>query len=73
MSAVVAIPLSATAQAIYAFGSGVVSAGLTALSGTLYAAYGGLSFLAMALLCVVAFPFAWYGLGGGDGSEPPRT
>jgi MFS transporter, PPP family, 3-phenylpropionic acid transporter len=71
MSAVVPIPLSATAQAIYAFGSGVVSAGLTALSGTLYAAYGGLSFLAMALLCVVAFPFAWYGLGGREGSEPP--
>ena len=60
--------LSATAQALYALGSGIVSAVLTALSGTLYAAYGGLSFFAMALLCVVALPFAWYGL-----SSEPRA
>ena len=62
IASVVPIRLSATAQAFYAFGSGVVSAALTALSGTLYATYGGLSFFAMAVLCGVALPFAWYGL-----------
>jgi PPP family 3-phenylpropionic acid transporter len=67
MGTIVPLPLSATAQALYAFGSGIVSAVLTAASGTLYAAYGGLAFFAMVLLCVVALPFAWYGLS----TEPP--
>jgi MFS transporter, PPP family, 3-phenylpropionic acid transporter len=62
IASVVPIRLSATAQAFYAFGSGLVSAGLTALSGPLYATYGGASFFAMAVLCAVALPFAWYGL-----------
>jgi PPP family 3-phenylpropionic acid transporter len=54
--------VAATAQALYAFGAGLVTAALTSLSGTLYASYGGLAFLSMAALCVVALPFAWWGL-----------
>jgi MFS transporter, PPP family, 3-phenylpropionic acid transporter len=54
--------LSATAQALYAFAAGVVTAALTLLSGSLYARYGGASFFAMAALCAVALPFAWIGL-----------
>jgi PPP family 3-phenylpropionic acid transporter len=54
--------LAATAQAIYAFGAGLVTAALTSLSGTLYATYGGPAFLSMAALCLVALPFAWWGL-----------
>jgi len=61
MAAVVPIHLSATAQTFYALGSGLVSAALTALSGALYAAYGGAAFLLMAVLCGIALPFAWYG------------
>jgi PPP family 3-phenylpropionic acid transporter len=53
---------SATAQTFYAFGSGLATAALTLLSGTLYAKYGGASFFAMAVLCGVALPFAWFGL-----------
>jgi PPP family 3-phenylpropionic acid transporter len=53
--------VAATAQALYAFGAGLVTAALTSLSGTLYASYGGLAFLSMAALCVVALPFAWWG------------
>jgi PPP family 3-phenylpropionic acid transporter len=53
--------VAATAQALYAFGAGVVTATLTSVSGTLYATYGGPAFLAMAVLCVVALPFAWWG------------
>jgi MFS transporter, PPP family, 3-phenylpropionic acid transporter len=54
--------VAATAQALYAFGAGLVTAALTWLSGTLYATYGGSAFLSMAALCVVALPFAWWGL-----------
>ena len=61
MGTAVPIHLSATAQTLYALGSGLVSAVLTALSGTLYAAYGGAAFFLMALLCGIALPFAWYG------------
>ena len=64
MGGLVPIPMSATAQSFYALGSGIVASVLTALSGTLYAAWGGASFFAMALLCAVALPFAWYGLTG---------
>ena len=53
--------VAATAQALYAFGAGLVTAALTSLSGTLYATYGGPAFLAMAALCVIALPFAWWG------------
>ncbi|WP_291605992.1 MFS transporter [Bradyrhizobium sp.] len=52
---------AATAQALYAFGSGCVTAALTLLSGALYARYGGVSFLPMAMLCATALPFAWFG------------
>jgi PPP family 3-phenylpropionic acid transporter len=55
--------VAATAQALYAFGAGLVTAALTWLSGTLYATYGGPAFLSMAALCVIALPFAWWGLG----------
>jgi PPP family 3-phenylpropionic acid transporter len=58
---VVPSAVAATAQALYAFGAGLVTAALTSLSGTLYADYGGLAFLAMASLCVIALPFAWWG------------
>jgi PPP family 3-phenylpropionic acid transporter len=58
--------VAATAQALYAFGAGVVTAALTSLSGTLYADYGGLTFLLMAALCVAALPFAWWGLATGE-------
>jgi MFS transporter, PPP family, 3-phenylpropionic acid transporter len=50
--------VAATAQAIYALGAAVASATLTYLSGILYGEFGALAFLAMALLCVLAIPFA---------------
>ena len=62
MGTLVPTSLAATAQAIYAFGSGFATAALTLLSGTLYARYGGVSFFPMAVLCGVALPFAWFGL-----------
>ena len=63
--------LAATAQALYAFGSGAVTAVLTLLSGFFYASYGGGAFLAMALLCGLALPLAWFGFSGPRDS-PPR-
>jgi uncharacterized protein YcbX len=39
---------------VHAFGSGLVTAAQTLLSGTLYARYGGVSFFPMAVLCGVA-------------------
>lgn len=62
MAVVVPKRLSATAQSFYAFGSGAATAALTALSGVLYAAWGGAAFFAMAVLCVVALPVVRYGL-----------
>ncbi|WP_063615020.1 MFS transporter [Bradyrhizobium sp. ARR65] len=62
MSDVVPSNLSATAQAFYAFGSGLLTAGLTILSGTLYASYGGASFFFMAALCGAALPLVRFGL-----------
>jgi PPP family 3-phenylpropionic acid transporter len=53
--------LAATAQAFYAFGSGLVTAILILLSGMLYAAYGGAAFLWMAIPCGIALPFGWFG------------
>jgi PPP family 3-phenylpropionic acid transporter len=58
---VVPSAVAATAQALYAFGAGLVTAALTSVSGPLYADYGGPAFLAMAALCVIALPFAWWG------------
>jgi PPP family 3-phenylpropionic acid transporter len=58
----VPVHLAATAQALYAFASGLATAILTIVSGRLYAGYGGEAFLLMALLCAVALPVAWYGL-----------
>jgi PPP family 3-phenylpropionic acid transporter len=65
MGRVVPTSLSATAQALYAFGSGLTTATVTLFSGTLYARYGGASFFPMAALCVVALPFAWFGFADG--------
>jgi PPP family 3-phenylpropionic acid transporter len=61
MGALVSTRVAATAQAIYAFGSGVVTAVLTFFAGTLYALYAGAAFFPMAALCVIALPFAWFG------------
>jgi len=38
-----------------------MTAALTSVSGALYARYGGMTFLAMGALCLIALPFAWYG------------
>jgi MFS transporter, PPP family, 3-phenylpropionic acid transporter len=62
MAGLVPIHLSATAQTLYAFATAIVTAALTLLSGNLYAWYGGASFFAMAAICAVALPFAWFGL-----------
>jgi PPP family 3-phenylpropionic acid transporter len=62
MGNLIPISLCATAQTIYAFGAGLTTAALTLLSGILYARYGGASFFPMAVLCGIAFPFAWFGL-----------
>ena len=70
MATLVPISLAATAQAIYAFGSGFATAALTFLSGILYARYGGEAFFPMAVLCGIALPFAWFGLADKrDGSD----
>ncbi|MCP3395540.1 MFS transporter [Bradyrhizobium sp. CCGB12] len=61
MAMLVTASVAATAQALYAFGSGVLTAVLTFLSGALYASYAGAAFLPMAVLCVLALPFAWFG------------
>lgn len=50
--------LAATAQAVYALGATIASAIFTYLSGVLYGSFGAPAFLAMALLCVSAIPFA---------------
>jgi MFS transporter, PPP family, 3-phenylpropionic acid transporter len=62
MAGLIPTHLSATAQALYAFAAGIMTATLTLLSGTLYAWHGGASFFAMAALCALALPFAWFGL-----------
>ena len=61
MGILVPTRFAATAQALYAFGSGVVTAALTFFSGALYAKYAGAAFFPMAALCVAALPFAWFG------------
>ena len=61
MGRLVPAHLAATAQALYAFGSGAVTAALTLFSGFFYASYGGGAFVAMAALCAIALPLAWFG------------
>jgi PPP family 3-phenylpropionic acid transporter len=53
--------MAATAQALYAFGSGGVTAALTLFSGFYHASYGGGAFVAMAVLCGLALPLASFG------------
>ncbi|MER9585497.1 MFS transporter [Mesorhizobium sp. M0276] len=48
--------LAATAQAFYAIGPGLATAGLVWVSGQLYGAYGPPGFLMMAALCVLSLP-----------------
>jgi PPP family 3-phenylpropionic acid transporter len=56
--AIVPVRLAATAQAIYGtFCVGLVIAVVTFASGFLYARFGGLAFLFMAGLCLIALPF----------------
>ncbi len=64
MGTLVATRVAATAQAFYAFGSGIMTAAMTISSGALYASYGGAAYFPMAVLCVVALPFAWFGFVG---------
>lgn len=61
MGTLIAANVAATAQALYAFGSGLVTAVLTLLSGALYASYAGAAFFPMAALCMIALPLAWFG------------
>lgn len=72
MAALVAVPVAATAQALYAFGSGLVTAALTFLSGPLYASHAGAAFFPMAALCVMALPFAWFGFADARGRSDAR-
>jgi len=52
--------LEGTAQALYGtVGIGATSAGLTLVSGVLYARVGGQGFWAMAALCALALPWTW--------------
>lgn len=62
MGAVVPTGVAATAQSVYGFSSGLVTAGVTLSSGFLYAKFGGAAFFPMAALCGVALSFAWFGL-----------
>jgi PPP family 3-phenylpropionic acid transporter len=48
--------LAATAQALYAIGPGLATAGLVWVSGQLYGAYGPPGFLMMAGLCALSLP-----------------
>ncbi|WP_439400291.1 MFS transporter (plasmid) [Bradyrhizobium sp. PMVTL-01] len=66
MGTLVAASVAATAQALYAFGSGLLTAVLTLLSGALYASYAGAAFFPMAALCIIALPFAWFGFANGS-------
>jgi MFS transporter, PPP family, 3-phenylpropionic acid transporter len=61
MAKLVPARTAGTAQALYAFGSGLATAVLTLLSGILYARFGAAAFFPMALLCGVALPCAWFG------------
>ncbi|WP_342739704.1 MFS transporter [Bradyrhizobium sp. B117] len=65
MGTLVAPSVAASAQALYAFGSGSLTAVLTLLSGALYASYAGAAFFLMAALCIIALPLAWFGFANG--------
>jgi len=62
MSASIPSNVAATAQSVYGFAAGLVTAAVTLSSGFLYARYGGAAFFPMAALCAAALPFAWFGL-----------
>jgi PPP family 3-phenylpropionic acid transporter len=62
MGVVVPAGVAATAQSVYGFSSGLVTAGITLSSGFLYATFGGAAFFPMAALCGVALSLAWFGL-----------
>jgi len=64
---------AATAQAFYAFGSGLATVALTYLSGILYASHPGAAFFPMAALCAVALPLAWVGLANARDHTIPAT
>jgi MFS transporter, PPP family, 3-phenylpropionic acid transporter len=64
MVTLVATRVAATAQALYAFGSGFMTAAMTFSSGALYASYAGAAYFPMAALCAIALPFAWFGFAG---------
>jgi MFS transporter, PPP family, 3-phenylpropionic acid transporter len=51
--------LSATAQAIYAFGIAITTAAITLMSGYLYAELGAGGFYVMAGLSMMSLPFVW--------------
>jgi MFS transporter, PPP family, 3-phenylpropionic acid transporter len=51
--------LAATAQALYAVGPALATAGLVWVSGRLYGAYGPPGFLVMAALCALSMPLAF--------------
>ena len=52
--------LEGTAQALYGtVGIGAATAGLTLVSGVLYARVGAHGFWGMAALCTLAFPLTW--------------
>jgi PPP family 3-phenylpropionic acid transporter len=65
MRTLVPTSVAATAQALYAFSSGLVTAALTFLAGLLYGSYAGATFFPMAAICVIALPFAWFGFTDG--------
>ncbi|MGY4622603.1 MFS transporter [Bradyrhizobium sp. USDA 4486] len=65
MATLVAATVAATAQSLYAFGSGLLTAVITFLSGELYGSFAGAAFYPMAALCVLALPFAWFGFANG--------
>jgi PPP family 3-phenylpropionic acid transporter len=69
MATVVEARVAATAQSLYAFSSGSVTAALTFFSGMLYASQGRAAFFLMAALCVIALPIAWFGFGDEGGSS----
>ncbi|WP_065752173.1 MFS transporter [Bradyrhizobium paxllaeri] len=69
MAVLIPTHMAATAQAAYAFGSGAVTAALTLFSGFFHANYGGGAFVAMAVLCALAWPLVWFGFA--DAQDTP--
>jgi PPP family 3-phenylpropionic acid transporter len=75
MATLVPQAIAGTAQALYAFSSGCLTAALTFVSGMLYALYSGAAFFSMAALCIIALPFAWFGFADerNDADGEPAT